>query len=146
GGDIFEPPAIKTPLPDLANRRILVVDDNISNQKVAIRMLRRLGCVPTVAANGEEAVDMHERFDFDLILMDCEMPIMDGFEATRKIRTLKKHGIRIPIVALTAHTSLATTQDCFSSGMDDYLSKPAELSFLAEKLDRWLKIAALQLS
>ncbi|MEO6053305.1 MAG: PAS domain S-box protein [Chthoniobacterales bacterium] len=132
-------------LPHLANRKVLVVDDNIPNQKVAAQMLLHLGCIPSVAANGQEAVEMHHRQDFDLILMDCEMPVMDGFEATKKIRAQEqKSNLHIPIVALTAHASSATNQDCFASGMDDYLSKPAELSVLAGTLERWLRVSNSQ--
>ncbi|MEO8204810.1 MAG: PAS domain S-box protein [Chthoniobacterales bacterium] len=133
-------PPVPLNIPQLTNRKVLVVDDNIPNQKVAVQMLLHLGCIPSVAGNGQEAVEMNNRFDFDLILMDCEMPVMDGFEATRKIRALEKtNSLHIPIVALTAHASRATNQECFSSGMDDYVSKPADLSHLAETLQKWLK-------
>ncbi|MEO8207293.1 MAG: ATP-binding protein, partial [Chthoniobacterales bacterium] len=126
-------------LPNLARRKVLVVEDNIPNQKVAVQMLLHLGCIPSVATNGQEAVDMHRQFDFDLILMDCEMPVMDGFDATRKIRIREQESnLHIPIVALTAHASNATNKECFSCGMDDYVSKPADIAHLAKTLDRWL--------
>ena len=83
--------------------RVLVVEDNRTNAKVAGRMLERLGCSVNIAANGKEAFDMVAGFTYDLVFMDCQMPVMDGFAATRMIRKLDSHRGKVPIVALTAH-------------------------------------------
>lgn len=122
---------------------VLVVDDNHSNQLVAVGMLENLGCVPTVAKSGREAVEAARREVFDLILMDCQMPGMDGFEATRQIRSLEAAGSRTAIVAMTANSRAEDVQKCFDSGMDDFLGKPLRLESLREKLLHWLNDAAL---
>ncbi len=116
--------------------RILVAEDNPVNQKVAMRMLSKLGCTAYAVANGVEAVEAVQSQDFDVVLMDCQMPEMDGFEATSRIREL---GLthRPPIVALTANAMQGDKELCLQAGMDDYLVKPIELKILAEMLGRW---------
>jgi signal transduction histidine kinase/DNA-binding response OmpR family regulator len=117
-------------------KKILVVEDNSVNQKVATTMLRRFGCEPTVAVNGADAIEMVERFPFDLVLMDCQMPIMDGYEATRRLR-LAPAFEKLPIVAMTANAMQGDREKCLAAGMSDYLAKPIDLASLQRTLERW---------
>jgi len=121
--------------------RVLVAEDNPVNQKVAMRMLSKLGCTADAVANGAEALEAVQSGDFDVVLMDCQMPEMDGFEATRRIRELGLSH-RPPILALTANAVQGDRELCLQAGMDDYLIKPIELSVLAEALRRWGSQAA----
>jgi CheY-like chemotaxis protein len=116
--------------------RVLVAEDNAVNQKVAMRMLARLGCAGYAVANGAEALHAVQSQQFDIVLMDCQMPEMDGFEATRRIRELGLTD-RLPILALTANAMEGDKELCMQAGMDDYLVKPIELKTLAEALSRW---------
>lgn len=118
--------------------RVLVVEDNLVNQKVAAKMLEKLGCRVDVAANGREAVEGLARIHYALILMDCQMPEMDGFEATRLIRRQEPTWGHIPIVAMTANAMAEDRARCLACGMDDFLSKPVKLQDLAQVLHRWL--------
>jgi diguanylate cyclase (GGDEF)-like protein len=123
--------------------RVLVAEDNRSNQMVAAGMLTMNGCECEFAANGREAVDAARRGGFDLILMDCSMPEMDGYTATAHIRNFEEPlGRRTPIVAMTANTQLGDLEKCLAAGMDDYLAKPITLVELRQKLERWLDKAA----
>jgi len=117
---------------------VLVVDDNATNQRIAVRMLEKLGHRADVAASGIEAVDACARMPYDLVLMDCRMPLMDGYEATRTIRAVEGTGRRTPIVAMTASAMVADRERCLAVGMDDYLSKPVRLTDLADMVDRRL--------
>jgi two-component system, sensor histidine kinase and response regulator len=117
--------------------RVLVVEDNPVNQKVAQKFLERLGCTVCVVADGKEAVDATARARFDLILMDMQMPVMDGIEATRAIRAAESGGARTPIVALTANVLAGQFQSCLDAGMDDVLAKPLEAPRLREVLERF---------
>ena len=117
--------------------RVLVAEDNIMNQHVAARTLERLGCCVDVAATGRDAVDMVRRFPYDLILMDCLMPEMDGFEATGEIRKLEGGRRHVPIIAMTALAMKGDSQRCLAAGMDDYLSKPVKMESLQAALGRW---------
>ncbi len=117
--------------------RILVAEDNLVNQKVVRGVLTRLGHVITVVNNGAEAVAASRENRFDLILMDCQMPVMDGFEATREIRRLEQPtDVRIPIVALTADAMQGTDELCRAAGMDAYLTKPLDLAKVRETIAR----------
>ncbi|HEX5692085.1 MAG TPA: response regulator, partial [Roseiflexaceae bacterium] len=118
--------------------RILLAEDNAVNQKVACRTLEKLGYRVDVAVDGEAAVKAWGTGRYDLILMDCQMPILDGYEATRRIRAREKDGTRIPIVALTAHAMKGADEQCTAAGMDDYLSKPIDRAALERTLERWL--------
>ena len=109
---------------DARSLRVLVADDNPVNQQVAAGMLKRRGHVVDVVGNGIEAVDRVERGGYDLVLMDIEMPEMDGFEATRCIRALGGHAATIPIIALTAHAMRGDEARCIDAGMSDYMPKP----------------------
>ena len=119
------------------NMQVLVVDDNQINLVVAVRMLRKLGCCTTSATSGQEALDLVAAKSFDLILMDCQMPDIDGFEATRRIRTIDTDR-HIPIVALTANAMKSDRNLCLAAGMDDYLSKPFGLAELRTMIEQWV--------
>jgi two-component system, sensor histidine kinase and response regulator len=121
--------------------RVLLAEDNPVNQEVASVMLQRLGVATKIATNGQEAVELIQFDNFDLVLMDCQMPIMDGFEATHRIREREKAlGLpAIPIVALTANAISGDREYCLAQGMDDYLSKPFSQQQLHELLSRWLQ-------
>ena len=116
--------------------RILVAEDNPVNQEVAMSMLRLLGCTADVAENGRKTVEAMARGGYDLVLMDCQMPEMDGYEAARAIRAAET--TRIPIVALTANVMEEDRSLCLAAGMDDYLGKPFTIGQLREVLSRWL--------
>jgi CheY-like chemotaxis protein/HPt (histidine-containing phosphotransfer) domain-containing protein len=124
--------------PGAAPALVLVVDDNATNQKVAVRMLENLGHRADVAADGAEAVEAWARVPYDLILMDCRMPVMDGYEATQAIRTAEAAGRRTPIVAMTASAMAEDRQRCLDAGMDDFLSKPVQQSDVRQKVNHWL--------
>jgi CheY-like chemotaxis protein len=118
--------------------RILLAEDNLVNQKVACRILENSGHRVDVAADGQAAVDAWRTGRYDLILMDCQMPVMDGYEAARKIRELEAGRTHIPIIALTAHAMKGADRECTDAGMDDYLSKPIDKERLKTCLERWL--------
>jgi PAS domain S-box-containing protein len=123
--------------------RILLVEDNLINQQVALGMLQIQGYGVTVVNNGREALDAHTEDDFDLILMDCHMPEMDGYEATREIRGREQQsGQRVPIVALTANAMAQDREACLAAGMDDHLAKPFSMLALQEMLERWMPQSA----
>jgi PAS domain S-box-containing protein len=115
--------------------RVLLAEDNATNQRVATFMLKRLGCEVDVASSGAEAVAMWQRGSYDLVLMDCQMPEMDGFEATGAIRTAEREG-HTPIVAVTANAMSGDRERCLAAGMDDYVSKPLTKAGLGAALDR----------
>jgi CheY-like chemotaxis protein len=123
-------------------KRILLAEDNLVNQRLAVRFLEKDGHEVVVASNGEEAVAAWLRQPFDLILMDLQMPKMDGFEATLKIRSAETGAVHIPIVALTAHAMNGDRERCLSAGMDDYLSKPIRPSDLRDIVLRHAKVEA----
>jgi PAS domain S-box-containing protein len=118
--------------------RILLAEDNLVNQKVAIRFLEKMGCRVHVVADGRLALAAWQTGNIDLILMDCQMPEMDGYEVTRAIRKLEDGKSHIPIVALTAHAMKGDEEKCRAAGMDDYLSKPINRVKLEACLDRLL--------
>jgi signal transduction histidine kinase/DNA-binding response OmpR family regulator len=120
--------------------RILIVEDNVANIKVAVRMIERLGYRADMAGNGLEAVSALEKLDYDAVLMDCQMPELDGYEATRQIRRQEKR--HTPIIAMTASAMSGDRERCLAAGMDDYISKPIKLHVLAAVLERWLGPAA----
>jgi PAS domain S-box-containing protein len=122
-----------------ASYLVLLVDDNAVNQKVGAKMLERLGCRVELAANGLEAVEAWSRVPYQLVFMDCQMPEMDGFEATTEIRRRERSGQRTPIVALTANAMQGDRERCLAAGMDDYLSKPIKPDQLKGVLTRWLE-------
>jgi signal transduction histidine kinase/CheY-like chemotaxis protein/HPt (histidine-containing phosphotransfer) domain-containing protein len=118
---------------------VLLVEDNAVNQEVATAMLTKLGVQTTVADNGRKALDLVRERDFDLVLMDCQMPVMDGYESTAAIRALPNaRGVRLPIIALTANAMQGDEQKCLAEGMNAFLSKPFTLAQLRALLVRWL--------
>jgi two-component system sensor histidine kinase/response regulator len=124
--------------------RILVVDDNIVNQSVVVHMLRKFGCKTELANDGLQAVAKHRAQQFDLILMDCQMPELDGYQATARIRAHEETletDFRVPIVALTAHALAGEREKCLASGMDDFVPKPIRPSSLRDILNHWLPAA-----
>ena len=117
---------------------VLLAEDNIINQKLALKMLEKLGHSAQTAANGKEAVDLLKTQPFDLVLMDIQMPEMDGFQATRLIRGHKDGTLaKIPIIAMTANAMKGDREKCLDAGMNDYLSKPVNPKELIEKLYKW---------
>jgi CheY-like chemotaxis protein len=136
--------------------RLLLVEDNPINQKVAAKMLEKMGYRVDVAGNGEEALEALQRVAYALVFMDCQMPEMDGFEATRKIRQDEDSGklppfmlegsseivqerpLKMPIIAMTANALQGDRERCLEAGMDDYLSKPLSPDELSAALERWL--------
>lgn len=124
-----------------ASTKILIAEDNLVNQKVLRSQVERLGYTAEVKNNGQEVLDAFEDCNYALILMDCQMPIMDGLEATKKIRQIEAASdSKIPIVAITAHAIEGDRERCISAGMDDYISKPTKQDDLEIILDRWVKI------
>ncbi|MEY4673830.1 MAG: hypothetical protein RL148_1614, partial [Planctomycetota bacterium] len=123
----------------LRGTKVLVAEDNEINRKVLKGLLSKVGCVPSFAGDGQAALDALAKEDFDLILMDCQMPKLDGFEATRRIRKMPGHKSKLPIVALTANVLPADRQACYDAGMNDFLTKPLKLEVLKVTLEKWIK-------
>jgi CheY-like chemotaxis protein len=144
---IGEPPAARS-VPSAAERggRLLLVEDNFVNERVAVYMLTKLGATVEVARNGREAIDLLSQRRYDLVLMDCQMPEMDGFEATRIIRdhssTVLDHAV--PVVAMTANAFPEDRERALACGMDDFLAKPVDRSVLVNMLDKWLTPAQVK--
>jgi CheY-like chemotaxis protein len=127
-----------------AQRRVLVAEDSAINQKVVLKMLKLLDYEAEAVPNGLEAVRRSEGGGCAVVLMDCQMPEVDGYEATRRIREREgKAGIRLPIVALAAHGMQGDRERCLEAGMDDYLSKPLQFEELAAALERWSGVSAI---
>jgi CheY-like chemotaxis protein len=120
--------------------RILIVEDNEINLELVVSILRKEGYTTLTAKNGEKAIKAYERMPFDLILMDLQMPVIDGFEATEKIREIEKSsGKHIPIIALTAQASEGDQEKCLEAGMDGYLSKPIRKNLMFEEIERLIR-------
>ncbi len=134
-------PAASTPATEIQDQyaaRILVAEDNLVNKEVIRAMLARLGATATIVENGELAVAAAREQTFDMIFMDCQMPVMDGYQATLQIRREQKPGVRLPIVALTANALADDRQLCLDAGMDDYIAKPVNMVGLRAVLGKWL--------
>lgn len=133
-------PGMFTPYASRLRGRVLVAEDNPVNQEMALAVLENLGCQVDVTANGQEAVEAVIKTEYDLVLMDCQMPVLDGFAATMAIRHWEWEQGRspLPIVALTANVIKGFREQCLAAGMDDYLGKPFEQSQLVAILERWL--------
>jgi signal transduction histidine kinase/CheY-like chemotaxis protein len=117
---------------------ILVVDDNTMNQQLVVKLLDRLGYCSIVAANGQEAIELFKENCIDLVLMDCDMPVMNGFDACREIRKLEESPARVPIIAMTAKVMQDDRELCINAGMDDYLTKPVKLQLFYETMEHHL--------
>ena len=124
-----------------ASARLLLVEDNFVNQRVAVYMLAKIGHQADVARNGREAIEMLGKSGYDLVLMDCQMPEMDGFEATRVIRDRTSSVLDhdIPVIAMTANAFPEHRARALACGMNDYLAKPVDRGVLANMLSKWLK-------
>ncbi|MCC6574584.1 MAG: response regulator [Planctomycetes bacterium] len=131
-------PAAEKVLPGRPNRRVLIAEDNAVNQKLASKILEKLDCHIDVAGNGREAVALVQQIPYDLVFMDCQMPEMDGYDATREIRRLFKAVRHVPIIAMTANALQGDREKCLAAGMDDYISKPMKLEDIRDALSRWL--------
>ncbi|MCP3676737.1 MAG: response regulator, partial [Deltaproteobacteria bacterium] len=120
--------------------RILIVEDNVTNQKVARNILEKVGYRVDIAENGQEAIEALEAQPHDLVLMDCHMPVMDGYEATREIRnpTSRVQNHEIPVIAMTANAMMGDRKECLDAGMDDYIAKPINPKSLADMVEKWL--------
>jgi len=118
-------------------RRLLIAEDNPINQEVLLGTLNNLGYAADVVRNGELAVEAWRRNVYPLILMDCQMPVLDGYEAARQIRSLESEGDRVAIIAVTAHAMLGEREKALAAGMDDYVTKPLNTKLLREALERW---------
>lgn len=117
--------------------RVLLAEDVLANQLVAAKMLKRFGVEVEVAGNGQEALEKWRQGGFGLILMDCQMPVLDGYQATMRLRQ-EESGGRVPVIALTANAFADNRQRCLDAGMDDFISKPFEMQRLAAILEQWL--------
>ena len=141
GRDAAEPRAAVTLAMPTAERiaaRLLLAEDNPVNRKVAVHTLRRVGYDVEVVGNGQEALDALARNEYDAVLMDCQMPVLDGFSATEELRRREAGGRRTPVIALTASAMASDRDRCLAAGMDDYLTKPLRAADLAAVLLRWL--------
>lgn len=118
--------------------RILIAEDNLINQKLVLQLLKRQGHHVDVAANGEEAVELFRRSPYPLVLMDAQMPEMDGYEATRVIRSLERGEQRAIIIALTANVMSGDRDRCLEAGMDDYLPKPIQAHEFYDSINSWI--------
>jgi CheY-like chemotaxis protein len=133
--DSREEPDMQPAVPE--GFRVLVVEDNSVNQKVALRMLNKLRCRADVVANGQEAIEAMRRIRYDIVFMDCNMPEMDGFEATRRIRAMGGPPALTIIIAMTANALDGDRDRCLAAGMDDYIPKPVSQKDLAGKIIAW---------
>ncbi len=124
------------------SEKILLVEDNLVNCEIAVDMLETMGLEVDVANNGQQALDLYDNKLYRLILMDCEMPVMDGFSATKRIREResKLQQVLVPIIALTAHAIPGSKEKCLTSGMNDFLPKPFGLPELKSMLTKWLEV------
>ena len=135
------PPVVQNPSEDLpSGLRVLLVEDNLVNQKVAAALLKKLGCQVSIAEDGSVALQRLQEAPIDVILMDCQMPVMDGFETTRRLRAGEagSDAARLPVIAMTANAMQGDREQCLAAGMDDYLAKPVSREAIVSTLRRWL--------
>jgi len=136
---VYESPVAERQGGDLKGKKVLLAEDNPINQRMMQLVLEREGCEMSLAQNGHDAVDQYQQGRFDLVLMDCAMPVLDGYQATRRIREYEASAQRprIPIIAVTANALEGDCERAKAAGMDDYLAKPIRLPDLRELLSRW---------
>jgi CheY-like chemotaxis protein len=126
----------------LGQFRILLAEDNLVNQRLAVGLLEKMGHQVTVAQNGREALDLLEERDFDLVLMDVQMPEMDGFAATRELRKREEGRQRhIPVIAMTAHAMKGDRETCIAAGMDGYIAKPISRADLQQVINQAVRVS-----
>ena len=130
-------PSVLPPVPSLRGMRVLLAEDNPLNRELAIELLQRAGVQVSTVSTGSEALEAVQRSTFDAVLMDVQMPGMDGFEATRRIRALGGHLAFLPIIAMTAHAMAGDRERSLAAGMDDHLAKPIDTAMLLRTLQRW---------
>jgi len=133
-------PPQRKPGADPASLKILLVEDNVVNQKVALKLLSNLHYTADVASNGKEALELLAKIPYDLVLMDCQMPVLDGLSATRELRRREGSGRHTIVIAMTANAMQEDREACLAAGMDDYLSKPVRKEDLAAMLAHWRTI------
>ena len=130
------------PIESSNQRRVLVAEDSMINQVVAVRLLERYGVHARVVGDGREALAALAEEDFDAVLMDCQMPVLDGYEATAELRRREGDGRRTPVIAMTANAMKGDRERCVAAGMDDYITKPMRSHEVAAILERWLPVRA----
>lgn len=130
---------IDSPSPETKDLKVLVVDDNTINQVVTVNLLKKMGHTSDIANNGFEAIDLILSNDYDLVLMDCQMPVCDGYEATKIIRSLNSHRSRVCILALTANSAAGDSERCIQCGMNGYISKPVSRNRLRNIIETWIQ-------
>lgn len=134
----FFDPALPLPSKRFSNLKLLVAEDHPTNQQVILSQLEELGVVDIDCANnGREALDLLDQYNYDIVLMDCQMPVLDGYEATRKLRHREGKDFHTTVIALTAHAMPADREQCLAAGMDDYIAKPVDWDVLLTTLERW---------
>ncbi len=121
-----------------AKYKLLLVEDNHANQVLLARQLGMLGCDTETVADGRQALQKIAETSYDLILTDCNMPVMNGYEMSRKIRESENDGVRVPIIAITADAVEGTAERCHEAGMDQYLTKPIQVQMLESMLAKWI--------
>ena len=125
----------------LRGSRVLLVEDNETNQELAVALLGTAGIEVRVAGNGQEALDWLGRQDFDVVLMDCQMPVMDGYAATRALRQSARWK-SLPVIAMTANAMVGDREAALAAGMNDHIAKPIDFEKVFETLERWVHPAA----
>ena len=125
---------------DIYHPRVLVVEDNPTNRMLVIKVLEKWGCETDIAENGQIALDKYRKNNYDILLMDLQMPVKDGYETTKSIRALKSGKKDVPIIAMTAHAIKGELERCMALGMNDFISKPFNVTELHEKIYALLKV------
>ena len=128
----------KKPAVSLEQAKVLVVEDNLINQKLMLALLAKIGIKPDLAEHGEQALEKLAQQAYDIVLMDCQMPVMDGYEATRQLRAQDGFNQAVPVIAVTANAMVGDREKCLQAGMDDYLTKPVNPELLKTTIEKWL--------
>jgi CheY-like chemotaxis protein/HPt (histidine-containing phosphotransfer) domain-containing protein len=136
---VAPPPAPEVPAPAAPAGKLLIVEDNAVNQKVALGIVKQLGFEADLAVHGLNALEALGHDRYDAVLMDCQMPVMDGYQATREIRLREGGRRRLPIIAFTANADQGDRERCLEAGMDDYITKPVRPDELRTTIERWVR-------